>query len=160
PSIDPSKFLTVETSMNEYLYPTGKLIGGIAWQPNLVDVRVSLTTGILPVKNLDLEIRLNEGMEEQMGIADVKELNGIACTFLPQMFPGVPALSRDRLFGNVTTDQQGNPVTKPANVTEIISPMYRVQCPYLQKNSNLNLIIAAAEIKGKAAKSVPGQQTR
>ena|SRR5215204_131789 len=95
--------------MRRRFYPTGTLIGGIVWQPNLVDVRLDFTTGYMPIQNLDLEIRLDEGMSHKMGIADVKEASGIPCTFLAQMMPGVPALSRDRMFGKVETDKTGNP---------------------------------------------------
>ena len=150
-ALDPNLLLRREASMNAFLYPTGTVVGGIRWQPNLVDVRLHLTTGSVPIQNLDLEIRIDEDMKEKMGIADVKESNGIPCAFLPEMFPGVPSLSRDRMFGPVQTDRKGNRVTKPANVTQIISPMYRVQCAYLQKNTTLSLMIAAAEIKAQGA---------
>jgi hypothetical protein len=157
--ISASDLLRLETAMYDFLYPTGTVVGGVTWQPNLVDVRLHLSAGTVALHNLDLEITLNEGLEEMSGMADVKELNGIPCTILPQMFSEVPALSRDRLFGEVITDESGNRVTKPANVTEIISPMYRMQCPYLQ-NSTLSLIIAAAEIPGETPKPPTGARLR
>ncbi len=145
--INKSSLILHEATMNEFLYPTGQVIGGIRWQPNLVDVRLFLTTGDVAIQNLDLEIRLDDALNGTMGIADVKETSGIPCNLLAEMLPGVPALSRDRLFGPVKTGEKDNAITIPADVTEIISPMYRVQCPYLQKKSTLSLIIAAAEIE-------------
>lgn len=44
--------------MTDFAYPTGTLIGGIAWQPNFVEVCLAVITGPLPIQNLDMHIEL------------------------------------------------------------------------------------------------------
>jgi hypothetical protein len=159
PTID--QLLKREAGMSDLLYPTGTVIGGIPWQGNLIDVRLTVITGPMPIQNLDMHIKLNEGSEEKVGIAAVNETSGIPCIFLGEMIPGVPSLGPDQLFGEVKTDKSGNRITEPAPVVQIVSPMYRVQCQYVQKNSVLKLIIAAASIGSdkKAPRRFPSTLT-
>lgn len=145
PTID--ELLKIEASINDLLYPTGTIIGGIPWQDNLIDVRLTVITGPRPIQNFDLHIKLNEGAEQKVGIAAVKETSGIPCIFVAEVRPGIPSLGPEQLFGEVKKDKFGNRIAEPARVAQIVSPMYRVQCTYLQRNSVLKLIVAAASTK-------------
>lgn len=148
------KLLSVqETNVSQLLYRTGDVIAGIPWQQNLVDVRLLLRTGPVPIQNIDFRVRLDEGLADKMGIADMRETKGYPCTFLAEVIPGFPAPSRDQLFGEVETDQSGLRVTSPANAVQIVSPVYRVQCAHVQRESFLSFIIAAAEIANRHPES-------
>lgn len=134
PTID--QLLKHEATMNEFLYPTGTVVGGIPWQDNLIDVRLAIITGPMPIQNLDLHITLNEGAEQKVGIAAVNETSGIPCIFLAEVMPGVPSLGPEQLFGEVKTDKSGNRITEPAPVVQIISPMF--ECNVLISKETLS----------------------
>ena len=137
--------LQVLTLIDASQHPPGSVVSGIKWRPGFTALRVSLSNPTdEDFKEVDVVLEPNEPIA---AIGQVSTVAGVS------------------LIGDITKEQvyiDGTLLTMPlATIKEIdgtvntiplsqvLTSQYRVRCPLLPKNSDLQLLIAIAEANEK-----------
>ena len=107
--------------------------GGISWKPLNGYVRLNITNGQVPIRDLDFKVTLDRGISP-MSIVEIAQISRIPNT------TWFPAIKEDPGLAVVFQDKDGNPGRIGGAIT--MAPIYRVHSAALYGNSNLEIIIA------------------